>query len=85
MYTELTKEERKSILGNENFKGTFVCCDSNICSYCARKHYPDEDFEDGEKCLHCIHSRRDAYTKVGCSLFEDHFLGIQCITWEVDK
>lgn len=78
MYTELTKEERKSILGNENFKGTFVCCDSPICSYCARKHYPDDEFEDAEKCNECIHGKYGRMTGI------NHFLGIQCVTWKED-
>ena len=80
MYTELTKEDRNSILGNENFKGTFVNADSPICSYCARKHYPDDEFEDELKCNVCIHSAYKEY-----DVYDDHFLGIQCITWEVDK
>jgi hypothetical protein len=81
MIVELTEEEKEKI-ADKNFKGIFVCCDSPICNYCARKHYPDDEFEDAEKCAECIHSRRDAYTKVGCGLFEDHFLGIECVTWE---
>ena len=70
MYTELTKEERNSILGNENFKGTFVCCDSPYCDYCARKLFHDPEFDHGE-CETCE----------GAS----NFLGIQCITWGGDE
>lgn len=76
MYTELTKEERDSILGNETFKGTLVCCDSEICHYCARKLYPDDEFEDAAKCNECIHGKYGRMT--GCN----HFLGIQCVTWK---
>lgn len=79
MYTELTQEDRDT-LKNENLNGTFICCDSPICHYCANKHTPDED-HTVEDCLNCIHSRSDAYTKPGCSLFEDNFIGIQCVTW----
>ena len=69
MYTELTKEERKSILGNDNFKGTFVNADSPYCDYCARKLYPDPEFDEGS-CDTCV----------GAS----NFLGIQCVTWKED-
>ena len=68
MYTELTEKERKSILGNANFKGTFVCADSPVCHYCARNMFNDPDFDSG-MCEEC----GDDYS---------NFLGIQCITWE---
>ena len=81
MYTELTKEERKSILGNENFKGTFVCCDSEICHYCARHHYPDHEFDDRE-CEECIHQNGGLYKSFPSG--GNNFLGIECITWEAE-
>jgi len=84
MHYELTKEERDSILGKENFKGTFVCCDSPICEYCARYHYQDDCFGDNLKCAECIHNQKSYYLGYDSEKYEDNFLGIECITWEGD-
>lgn len=81
MYTELTEKERKSILGNANFKGTFVCADSSICHYCARNMFNDPDFDAG-MCEGCIHNQESYYLGYDSENYEDNFLGIQCITWE---
>ena len=85
MYTELTEKERKSILGNENFKGTFVCADSPVCHYCARYHFPDYEFEDNEKCMECIHNQESYYLGYDSENYEDNFLGIECVTWKEDE
>ena len=58
----------------------FVTCDSNICDYCARKLYPDDEFEDAEKCNECIHQQGGLYRSYLGG--ENHFLGIQCVTWK---
>ena len=55
-----------------------ITCDSNICDYCARKLYTDDEFEDAEKCNECKHGKYGKFTGI------DHFLGIQCVTWKED-
>ena len=60
----------------------FVTADSPICDYCARKHYHDDEFEDSNKCSECIHQQSGLYKSFISG--EDHFLGIQCVTWKED-
>ena len=68
---ELVKDAKRADL-------KLVTCDSDICDYCARKLYPDDEFEDAEKCNECIHG------KYGRMTGRNHFLGIQCVTWKED-
>jgi hypothetical protein len=55
----------------------FVCADSPICEYCARKHYPDPDFDE-DLCEFCYHRQGSYRSTFTC--YEDNFLGIQCVT-----